>query len=37
MKKRILKRYRGLDGIVNTALDATILTAIISLAIIATV
>jgi hypothetical protein len=37
MKTILSKRYLGLDGIVNAALDATILAAFISLAIIASV
>jgi hypothetical protein len=35
--KKLINRYTGLNGIIAAALDATILTAIISLAIIATV
>jgi hypothetical protein len=34
--KKLISRYRGLDGIVKAALDATLFTALICLAIIAT-
>jgi len=34
MKTQLSKRYGGLDGLINLAFDATVLTAIISLAII---
>jgi len=37
MKTILSKRYRGLDGIVNAAFDATVLTAFVCLALIATV
>jgi hypothetical protein len=37
MKTILSKRYRGLDGIVNAAFDATVLTAFVCLALIATI
>jgi len=34
--KKLINRYSGIDGIIHAAFDATILTAVITIALIAT-